>query len=271
MSSRGPSAPSYTTAYSPSRSSTVAAESSSPMQTGSRPMATGTRTEGPTTSGVVMNSTDWLRQLPDAVVQYAARFERNGFETVFAVGLMDHDDLIEMGIGEEHASLIARHLTGPATLVSRWTPMIACVPVTVTVAAWLRRLPVDLSAHAPLLAEWGFDSVGVLKHIDAQDADDMGLSMGHQKALVHCARAMADVGQRELDIAGIELEDWLFAMRPPLDHYAKAIRLAPHTDSVLDVLRMRWPQVEKLVMRRGHQRLLYHYIVVARSRFVDPL
>jgi hypothetical protein len=225
-------------------------------------------THAPAAGAITLDTEGWLRQLPHTMHQYASRFARHGFETVFAVGLMEEEDLMMLGIGSEHTAIIADRLRGPRNLVGRWTPLIMSVPVTVTLQAWLRRLPVDLSQYTAALEEWGYDAVGVVRHITIEDALAIGLSDGHAKVLTHCALHMADLRQQAGELSEKTIEDFLFTMRPPLEHYSKAVRLSGAT-TPLELANYRWRDVERIVMRRGHKRLLYHYIVAARAHWVD--
>jgi hypothetical protein len=224
----------------------------------------------PTGEAITMDTESWLRGMPHTVVQYTTRFARHGYETVFAVGLMEESDLTMMGIGEEHAAVIANRFLGPRNLVSRWTPLLESIPTTLSLAAWLRRLPVDLSVYVNVLMEHGFDTVAVVRHVTSQDALTMGLRDGHVKVLLQCTMAMGDLHQRAIEVAETTIEDFLFRTNPPLDHYSKAVRLSG-AQTVLDLLQYSWDDVDGILMRLGHKRLLFHYIVACRAHWVDHL
>ena len=120
--------------------------------------------------------------------RFRDRLEREGFETFFALGLLqDEDDLLALGLREDDLRDFDRELErGPRRVVAMWTPSIRKVPVNVPAEVWLGNLPVNLSMHAKLLAQNGFDTLAALRHITLSDCREIGLKDGHARVLHHC-------------------------------------------------------------------------------------
>lgn len=214
---------------------------------------------------------DWLAALPNGrqMSAFAKAAARNGYETTFAVGLIESmDDIIALGVWVDDAESVAPALHGPRSLVAHWTPAIADIPTTRPVAVWLSNLPVPaLASYAPMLASLGYDSLGALRHVQAEDVRAF-MPDGHSRALCHCVGSM-NIAQDPPPIE-VPLETWLCHLRPPLPQYTSTLKLEGVL-SVVDLLLLPRERFEALVMRIGHRRALWHYAVVARTRYITIL
>jgi hypothetical protein len=217
------------------------------------------------------DSIAWLHMI--GMDQYAGVFSKYGFESTFTVGLLEGPDvLVKCGIFPDDAAFLFQHTQCCRLLLQRWSPMIARIPTTTTVARFLQCTPVPLlSVRSLQLAEHGFDTLAALKHFVLEDGDVVGLSIGHAQALHHIALLMNDPSQMPKSIA-ISLELWLANISPPMHHYMELLRLVrPDVDTVEDLMTVTRAEVMSMLISIGHRRTLWSYIVRARTYWYDSL
>ena len=219
---------------------------------------------------VPYQSSAWLSTLPEDMSRYGELLDRHGFETTFALGLLESaDDLKMLGMWEDDAEVIARYLYIPRRLVAYWSPMMERMPVSTSVEIWLSGTPVpSLVSYAAVLAPRGFDIVATLRHIQPADCKGLGIPEGHVRALCHVAKYI-NVDQ-PLPPAEAPLGEWLMHLNPSMEHYEKTLELEGVTRPV-DLRQLSKEQWDRLIMKPGHKRTLRHYTVLLRTHWYDPL
>lgn len=217
------------------------------------------------------DSVSWLHGI--GMDQYAGVFSKYGFESTFAIGLLEGAEvLVKCGIYPDDAAYLFQHTQSCRLLLQRWSPMISRIPTSTTVARFLQCTPVPmLSLRAPQLAEHGYDTLAALKQFVIEDGETVGLSIGHAQALHHIALLMNDPSQMPKSIA-ISLELWLANISPPMAHYMELLRLVrPDVVSVEGLLSVQKHDIMSLLISIGHRRVLWGYIVKARTYWLDSL
>lgn len=215
---------------------------------------------------------EYIAAVAPHIIHYHGRLSREGFSNTFALGFIeDSDDLQHVaGLPEIEACFLAQKLFRCKALVQRWTPLLYHIPSGTSVRTWLSRLPVNLAMYSAVLRDLGFDSLAALKHLTDEDAREAHCSEGHTRVLLHCVRCIDGIPQDPPEPHdSYSIESWLSLLTPPLDHYSRTVVLCKKVSTVMDLITLSWKDVETLVMRRGHQRVLWHYIVATRAKWYD--
>jgi hypothetical protein len=220
--------------------------------------------------GLPFRSVSWLSALPEDLSRYGELMDRNGFETTFALGFIDSaDELTALGVWQDDAEMIVRHLQAPRRLVAYWTPMIQRMPVMTTVNVFLEACPVPaLAYYTPRLESKGFDSLATLRHMTLEDAKSMKMKDGHALALTHIANNISV--EQEPPPVDTPLVDWLMHLNPSLEHYSLTLELEGVTKP-MDLKKLTEPQWDRLLMKLGHKRTLRYYAIRLRTYWYDPL
>lgn len=213
----------------------------------------------------------WLHSI--GMSQYAGIFSKYGFESVFSVGLLEGPEtLVKCGIFPDDAARLYQHTQPCRLLMQRWSPFIARIPTSTTVARFLQCTPVPMLAlRANQLAEHGYDCLAALKNFILDDGETVGLSIGHAQALHHIALLMNDPSHMPKTIA-ISLDLWLANISPPMHHYGELLRIVrPDVHTVEVLLTVKKAEVMSMLISIGHRRTLWSYIVRARTFWMDSL
>lgn len=220
------------------------------------------------------DSFTWLSSLKPPLDRYAGVLSRHGFETTFALGLIEADeDLQVLGLWKDDASRIAAALGGPRILVSQWTPFISRLPVrNLTLAQFLLASPVpNLASHVPVLAAEGFGHIACLKSISESDFAVMpSIPWGHRLALLRLAMAMSSDCYAQPPSIEVDLTQWLSYLSPPMHMFVGCVELLPGSPTtVVKLLQTATKDaLFRLPVPLGILRALWHYILQERLRWV---
>ena len=220
------------------------------------------------------DSFTWLSTLNPPLDRYAGVLSRHGFETTFALGLIDaDDDLQELGLWKDDVARIVGALGGPRRLVASWTPFISKLPVrNLSLSQFFLISPVpNLASHVPVLTAEGFGHIACFKSISESDFGVMpSIPWGHKLTMLRLAMAMSSDCYAPPANIEVDLTTWLGHLSPPMHMYVGCIQLLPGSPStVLQLFRCTREALFKLPMPLGVLRALWHYIVKERLHWVD--
>ena len=219
----------------------------------------------------------WLRSFKPPLDRYSATLSRHGFETIFALGLIeDFSTLTDIGIWEEDAERIYSRLDEARSLVSLWDSFITKVPVIrISLSEFLLMTPVPhLASHVRSLKSIGYDHVSCFKCVEASDLELISsIPIGHRLSMLKISLSASTSCFPVLPSIDIPLSAWLSHLSPPMHRYENTLLLLTALDSfsVPELLSVEKSKLMALPMPLGHKRALWYYVVRERLYWVGCL